>query len=56
MSQQKRKRVEEIFSWLKNVGLLRKVKLRGVRRVGWFFTFATVYNLVRTRNLVKAVA
>ena len=56
VSQQKRNRVEEIFSWLKNVGLLRKVKLQGVRRVGWFFTFATVYNLVRTRNLVKAVA
>ena len=40
VSQQKRKRVEEIFGWLKTVGLLRKVKLRGVRRVGWLFTFA----------------
>jgi hypothetical protein len=54
ISQQKRKRVEEIFSWLKTVGLLRKVKLRGVRRVGWLFTFAAaVYSLVRIRNLVE---
>jgi transposase len=57
VSQQKRKRVEEIFGWLKTVGLLRKVKLRGVRRVGWLFTFAAaVYNLVRIRNLVEAAA
>lgn len=55
VSQQKRKRVEEIFGWLKTVGLLRKVRLRGVRRVGWLFTFAAaVYNLVRMRNLVEA--
>lgn len=38
VSQQKRKGVEEIFGWLKTVGLLWKVKLRGVRRVGWLFT------------------
>ena len=57
VSQQKRKRVEEIFGWLKTVGLLRKVKLRGVRRVGWLFTFAAaVFNLVRMRNLVEAAA
>ena len=55
ISQQKRKRVEEIFGWLQTVGLLRKVKLRGVRRGGWLFTFAAaVYNLVRIRNLVEA--
>ena len=55
ISQRKRKRVEEIFGWLKTVGLLRKVKLRGVQRVGWLFTFAAaVYNLVRMRNLVGA--
>lgn len=55
VSQQKRKRVEEVFGWLKTVGLLRKVKLRGVPRVGWLFTFAAaVYNLVRIRTLVAA--
>ena len=54
VSQQKRKRVEEIFGWLKTVGLLRKVKLRGLQRVGWLLTFAAaVYNLVRMRNLVE---
>lgn len=55
VSQQKRKRVEEVFGWLKTVGLMRKVKLRGIQRVGWLFTFAAaVYNLVRIRNLVAA--
>jgi transposase len=57
VSQQKRKRVEEVFGWMKMVGLLRKVKLRGVPRVGWLFTFAAaVYNLVRMRNLVEVAA
>lgn len=52
ISQQKRKRVEEVFGWLKTVGLLRKVKLRGVQRVSWLFTFAVAaYNLVRMRTL-----
>jgi transposase len=52
VSQQKRKCVEEIFGWLKTVGLLRKVRHRGLARVGWIFTFATaVYNLVRMRTL-----
>ena len=57
VSQQKRTRVEEIFGWLKTVGLLRKVKLRGVQRVGWLFTVAAaVYNRVRMRNRVEAAA
>jgi transposase len=52
MSQRKRKCVEEIFGWLKTVGLLRKVRHRGAARVGWMFTFtAAVYNLVRMRTL-----
>ena len=56
LSQRKRKRVEEIFGWLKTVGGFRKARHRGVGRVGWMFTFATaVYNLVRIRNLVEAV-
>ena len=57
VSQQKRKLVEEIFGWLKTVALLRKTRHRGVRRVGWMFTFAAaVYNLVRIRNLTWAEA
>jgi len=57
VSQQKRKLVEEIFGWLKTIALLRKTRHRGVRRVGWMFTFAAaVYNLVRIRNLSGADA
>jgi transposase len=53
VSQRKRKCVEEIFGWLKTVGLLRKTRHRGMARVGWMFTFAAaVYNLVRMRTLV----
>ena len=47
----KRKRIEECFGWLKTIALLRKVRHRGVFKVGWVFTFATTaYNLVRMRN------
>jgi transposase len=57
ISQRKRKRVEEIFGWLKTVGGLRKTRHRGVARVGWMFTFAlAAYNLVRMRNLLPAPA
>jgi transposase len=52
VSQRARKRVEEIFGWLKTIGLMRKTRHRGVDRVGWMFTFTTaVYNLVRMKNL-----
>ena len=52
ISQKKRKRIEECFGWLKTIALLRKVRHRGVFRVGWIFTFAAAaYNLVRMRNL-----
>jgi len=52
ISQRKRKRVEECFGWLKTIALLRKVRHRGIFKVGWVFTFAAAaYNLVRLRNL-----
>ena len=52
ISQRKRKCVEEIFGWMKTVGLWRKTRHRGVARVGWLFTFAAAaYNLVRMRTL-----
>jgi hypothetical protein len=55
ISQQKRKRIEEIFGWLKTIGGLRKLRHRGLARVEWMFTFAVaVYNLVRIRNLEAA--
>jgi transposase len=57
VSQRERKRIEEIFGWLKQIGLLRKTRHRGVARVGWMFTFAlAVYNLVRMRNLLTRPA
>ena len=57
ISQQKRKRIEEIFGWVKTVGGLRKTRHRGLERVGWMLTFAlAAYNLVRMRNLAAAAA
>ena len=52
ISQLKRKRIEESFGWLKTIALMRKVRHRGIFKVGWVFTFAAAaYNLVRMRNL-----
>jgi len=57
VSQQKRKLIEEVFGWLKTVGLMRKLRHRGTGKVDWMFTFATaVYNLVRIRNLTEQAA
>jgi transposase len=56
VSQRKRKRIEEVFGWLKTVGMLRKTRHRGVFKVGWVFTFAAAaYNLVRMKNLLPVV-
>jgi hypothetical protein len=53
VSQQKRKLVEQGFGWGKVIGLLRKLRHRGLARVGWVFTFTNaVYNLVRMRTLI----
>jgi len=55
VSQRKRKRVEQSFGWMKMVGMLKKVKLRGIDKVGWLFTFTgAAYNLCRLRNLMAA--
>ena len=57
VSQRLRKRVEEIFGWMKTVGNLRKTRHRGEDRVGWVFTLtAAAYNLVRIRNLTAVVS
>jgi IS5 family transposase len=56
ISQQKRKRVEEIFGWMKTVGGMRKLRHRGLQLVGWVFTLAAAaYNIVRIRNLATAI-
>jgi len=53
VSQRVRKRVEEIFGWMKTIGLLKKLRHRGEARVEWMFTFtAAAYNLVRARSLL----
>lgn len=53
LSQRKRKRVEQSFGWMKMIGMLKKVKLRGIEKVGWLFTFTgAAYNLCRLRNLM----
>lgn len=57
ISQRVRKRVEEVFGWMKTIGLLRKLRYRGLDRVGWMFTFtAAAYNLVRAKNLSASTA
>ena len=56
ISQRKRKRVEEIFGWIKTIAGLRKTRHRGKAKVGWMFTFAAAaYNLVRMRNLAQVM-
>ena len=55
VSQRKRKQIEQVFGWLKTIGVCRQTRFRGTARVGWMFTFASaVYNLVRMRRLVAA--
>jgi Transposase DDE domain len=52
VSQRRRKVVEEPFGWLKTVGGLGKLLLRGLEKVRGGFTFAAaVFNLVRLKNL-----
>lgn len=52
ISQQKRKLVEQVWGWMKTVGLLRKLRHRGGDLVDWTLTFtATAFNLIRMRNL-----
>jgi transposase len=55
ISQRLRKRIEEIYGWMKTVGLMRKTRHRGRDRVGWMFVFTVaVYDLIRIRNLIGA--
>jgi hypothetical protein len=48
-----RKRIEEVFGWIKSAAGLRKTRHRGAARVGWMFTLtAAAYNLVRLPKLL----
>lgn len=53
ISQRIRKRVEEIFGWMKTVGGFRRTRYRGVDRTGLAgYLVATAYNLVRLSRLL----
>ena len=55
ISQRCRKRIEEVFGWLKGSAGLAKVKLRGRARVDAVFTLAlAAYNLIRLPKLLGA--
>lgn len=55
ISQRIRKRIEEGFGWIKTIALQRKVKLRGVERVGGLFVIGmAAYNLIRIPKLLAA--
>ena len=52
-SQVVRKRVEEVFGWVKTVGVMAKTRHRGLEKVGWQFTLAlAAYNLARMPKLL----
>jgi transposase len=53
ISQRKRKLIERVFGWSKADSVLRQVKLRGLKRVDWFYRLAmAAHNLVRMRKLI----
>ncbi len=54
-SQRIRKRVEEIFGWVKTVGGLRRSRYRGQERTqAWGYFVASTYNLLRLARLEAA--
>lgn len=53
LSLNRRPKIEQIFSWLKNVAMLRKTRHRGHRKLQWLVRLAlSAYNLIRMRKLV----
>lgn len=53
ISQRIRKRIEEVFGWVKKPGGLAKAKVRGSPKVEAVFTFAVIaYNLIRIPKLI----
>src|SRR6202521_2192420 len=52
VSQRIRKRVEEIFGWMKTVGGMRRTRYHGVERTqAWAYFVAATYNLLRITRL-----
>jgi len=57
ISQRKRKLVEKVFGWAKLDSVLRQVKVRGLKRVDWFYRLTmAAYNLMRMRRLIPIEA
>ncbi len=54
LSQARRPIIERVFAWLKAVAGIRKVKFRGLGKVGWLFQYAAAYNLWRIPRLARA--
>ena len=53
VSMEKRKRIEECNGWMKDTGLMRKLRHRGLELVNQMYLFsAATYNLVRMRRLL----
>jgi transposase len=57
LSQQKRKLIEGVFGWAKLDRPLKQIKLRGLKRVDWFYRLVvTAYNLMRMGKLIPVGA
>lgn len=53
ISQTKRKQIEECFGWMKDIGLMRKLRHCGRAKVSWIFRFtAAAYNITRMKRLM----
>jgi hypothetical protein len=53
ISQRKRKLIERVLGWAKLDRPLRHIKLRGLKRVDWFFRLVvTAYNPMRRERLI----
>jgi transposase len=56
-SQRLRKRVEEVFGWMKTVGGFRRTRYRGIDRTqSWAYFVASAYNLLRMGRLAAQQA
>jgi IS5 family transposase len=57
VSQRKRKRIEEIFGWMKTIGGFRRTRFKGLRRTQLAATIvAAAYNLLRVCRLLPAAS
>jgi transposase len=54
ISIRKRKKIEQIFGWIKSAGCLRQLKVRGMEKVKGAMTMAfSAYNIIRMSNLCE---